>query len=108
VKGGLTLRTEGAVFSRQFAWIEVLIQEDAIEDLDPARLPANWNADEIGPGSQQLGDQWLRSGKSAALAAPSGVTPGELNYLLNPAHPRFGEIRFGVAHRFRPDPRLVD
>jgi len=95
------------VFSRHFAWLEVLIPENSIEVLDPAMLPAGWDAGAIGPGSQQLGDRWLRSATSAALAVPSVVTPGELNYLLNPAHPRFAEIRRGPARRFRLDQRLL-
>jgi RES domain-containing protein len=41
------------------------------------------------------------------LAVPSVVTPQELNYLLNPAHPGFREIRVGDAQPFRPDPRLA-
>jgi RES domain-containing protein len=95
------------VFSRHFGWLEVLIPDDCIEVLAPAQLPAGWDAEEIAVGSQQLGDRWLGAATSAALAVPSVVTPGELNYLLNPAHPRFAEIRRGTAHRFRPDPRLL-
>jgi RES domain-containing protein len=42
--------------------------------------------------------------RSAVLSV---VTPGEWNYLLNPAHPQFSDIRVGPARPFQPDPRLA-
>lgn len=42
------------------------------------------------------------------LAVPSVIIPGELNYLLNPAHPEFAEIRMGAPEPFAFDPRLVE
>lgn len=94
-------------FKRLFSWVPVEIPEDLVERLDPSRLPANWNTDETNPTSQSVGDSWLRSNRTAVLAVPSVVTPGEWNYLLNPAHPGFPEINIGVASSFQPDPRLV-
>ncbi len=41
------------------------------------------------------------------LALPSVIIPGELNYLLNPAHPAFKRIAVGKPERFTFDPRLL-
>ena len=94
-------------FSRLFSWVHMEIPEDSVERLDPAKLPDGWHADETNSASQFVGDAWLRSMRTAVLGVPSVVTPGEWNYLLNPAHPRFSEIRTGEAKRFQPDPRLI-
>ncbi|MEY3896997.1 MAG: hypothetical protein RLZZ214_2518 [Verrucomicrobiota bacterium] len=94
-------------FKRLFSWVPVEIQEDAVEHLDPSQLPAGWSADETNSSSQAVGDTWLRLLRSAVLAVPSVVTPGEWNYLLNPAHPRFPEIKVDGGAPFQPDSRLV-
>ena len=98
---------EPEAFIRLFSWLSVEIPEDAVERVNPVTLATGWHDDETNSSSRSVGDAWLRSFRSAVLAVPSVVTPGEWNYLLNPVHPRFAEIRVGAAKPFRPDPRLV-
>jgi RES domain-containing protein len=90
-----------------FSWLPLEVPDELVEWIDPATLPSEWLNDEPGPASRSAGDGWLRSRRSAALAVPSVVTPGEWNYLLNPAHPDFPKIQPGPAKAFRPDPRLI-
>lgn len=97
---------DSAVFARWFSWMPVAIPEIHLEYLDLSTLAARWNDDELNISSRSVGDTWIRSSRSAALAVPSVVTPGEWNYLLNPAHPGFREIQIGEARKFQPDPRL--
>ena len=97
---------DAEAFSRLFSWIPIGIPEDAVEILDASRLPPVWLDDETNHCTRAIGDEWMRSQRSLALAVPSVVTPGELNYLLNPLHPRFPELETGAASPFRPDPRL--
>mgnify|MGYP000320024637 CR=1 FL=1 len=96
-----------AVFDRVFSWVPVAIPPDTVARLDPLALARGWHQHETNASSRNMGDMWLRSRRSAAYAVPSAVTPGEWNYLLNPAHPRFNEIEIGEARRFEPDSRLV-
>ena len=90
-----------------FSWFPLEIPDDLVEWLDPGTLPPEWLNDEPGPASRTAGDGWLKSRRSAALAVPSVVTPGEWNILLNPAHPDFPKLLPGPAKPFRPDPRLI-
>lgn len=94
-------------FARLFSWVPLEIPENAIERFDETRLPKGWCADETNAATRAIGDAWIRSLRTVTLAVPSVVTPGEWNYLLNPMHPRFSEIRIENAKPFRPDPRLV-
>jgi RES domain-containing protein len=57
--------------------------------------------------TQQIGDEWLASGRALALAVPSAIVPEESNYLLSPAHPAFGHLKFGRSVPFMLDPRLA-
>ena len=43
------------------------------ETLDPAALPAGWNAVPAPAALQALGTSWLTSARSAALVVPSAV-----------------------------------
>ena len=56
--------------------------------------------------SQDLGDWWIRSGRSTVLEVPSTIVQREHNYLLNPAHPEFAEIITEPPALFHFDPRL--
>jgi len=61
---------------------------------------------EIGE-SQRFGSDWVRSGRSAVLQVPSkAVNLMESNFLINPAHRDFGNIRAGQSREFAFDPRF--
>jgi RES domain-containing protein len=95
------------VFGNLFSWVSLEIPPETIQTLEPETLPNGWNADESSQLSRAIGDAWLRSQRSAVLAVPAVVTPGEWNYLLNPVHPDFPKILIGSPQPFRPDPRLL-
>ncbi len=71
------------------------------------RLPSDWKVQPPGLGSMSIGDEWVRRGRTAILAVPSVLVPGELNYLLNPGHPDFKKISIGRPQPFSLDSRLV-
>ena len=81
--------------------------DDALVDrLAATQLPRDWRTAHGLLGTQQIGDAWLASVHALALAVPSSIVPEESNYLLNPAHPAFGRLKFGRAMPFFLDPRL--
>jgi RES domain-containing protein len=86
--------------------IPIRFPEALLQMIPPRSLRAGWDAEPPSLASQQLGDEWLRSDRSAVLAVPSILT-GETNYVLNPVHPRFKKIRIGKPLPFTFDPRLL-
>jgi RES domain-containing protein len=77
-----------------------------MEVVDLRKLPKGWNAQPPGPVSKQIGDDWIKSGRSAVLALPSVLVPLERTFLLNPKHPDFGKIKITDAGEFVLDRRL--
>ncbi len=78
-----------------------------MEALAPKKLPPNWRASPPEPATMQMGDRWVGEKRSAVLALPSAILPGERNFLINPAHPDFGKLRRQKAVSFAFDHRLV-
>lgn len=71
------------------------------------RLPADWRQVPAPISTQELGAEWLNRGRSAVLRVPSVIIPTEHNFVLNPAHPDYTQIRIGPAEPFSIDPRLL-
>jgi RES domain-containing protein len=69
-------------------------------------LPKNWRQEPSPPWLQQWGDDWVNSGASVILAVPSVVIPKELNYLINPKHPDFAQLKIEKPTAFAFDQRL--
>jgi len=73
---------------------------------DYSVLQSSWLGASIHPATQQLGDAWLKDRTTLALAVPSAIIPEEMNYLLNPGHPDFGQLKILPPQAFSFDPRL--
>ncbi len=118
----------GAVYasaSKSLAVLEVLVHLDVgrtlprlvaftfevdatlVDRVSDSQLPRHWRTSRGLLATQQIGDAWLVSGRTLALAVPSAIVPEELNYLLNPAHPVFARLEFGRSIPFLLDPRLM-
>ena len=70
------------------------------------KLPKGWDAQPPGPISRNIGDEWIRSDRSAVLAVPSVIVPRERTFLLNPKHRDFAKIRIKDEGSFALDRRL--
>jgi len=77
-----------------------------VTTVDPHALPEDWRRSPPPEGTRRIGDRWLTEGASVVLRVPSALVPQESNYLLNPRHPDFTDVRVVEAAPFDPDPRL--
>ncbi len=78
----------------------------ARERIDLHRLPRNWREPAAPPELAQLGDEFVRMGKSCVLIVPSVLAPEEANYLINPLHTDFRKIEILGIEPLRYDARL--
>jgi RES domain-containing protein len=81
--------------------------EAQMEVLSAKKLPLDWRVSPPGSATMRQGDQWVAEARSAVLAVPSAIVPAERNFLLNPAHPTFGQLRLHKPMSFAFDHRLV-
>jgi RES domain-containing protein len=92
---------------KHFVLFEVTMPSSVVEVLDVAKLPHRWKENPIPDEVQSVGDDWVRSRRSAVLRVPSTLVPAECNFLLNPAHPEFRKLHMGKAVPFAFDARLA-
>ncbi len=96
-----------AAISTPFYVYPVSFDAALLEKLPSSSLSAGWNSEPPTAASQSLGDAWVLAARSAILAVPSVIVPEEHNYLLNPNHPRFPEIKIALPVACSIDPRLL-
>jgi RES domain-containing protein len=86
-----------------------------LPEVEPARtqgpgdLPPGWWTDEPAPGAaspREIGDEWIRGRSSLTMKVPSVPIRAEWNVLVNPLHPRMGELRIEAPQPFIFDARM--
>ncbi len=90
-----------------FVLIPCHFDERLVTAVDRSRLPAYWRRDPPPPELAGVGDAWVKEARSAVLAVPSAIIDEETNFLLNPVHPDFSQIRIGDPQEFEFDQRLI-
>ncbi len=102
----ILVHTQPVMIREKFRAFRVTWDASLMTSLDPKKLPKGWNAQPPGPISKSIGDEWVRSERSAVLALPSIVVPFEQTFLLNPKHRDFAKIKIKDSGSFALDPRL--
>jgi RES domain-containing protein len=90
----------------KFRAFRLSFDDRLISAIEQKKLPKGWNAQPPEAVSQSIGDDWIKSGRSAVLAVPSVLIPLERTLLLNPTHKDFERIKISEAGELRLDPRL--
>ncbi len=90
-----------------YSLISASFDDAFVERLDHSVLPDGWRAYPAPSELQRIGDEWVRSQRSAVLEVPSVIVERESNYLLNPAHPDFSSVVIGEPEPFTFDVRLL-
>jgi RES domain-containing protein len=95
--------------ARRYWVYRIVVPDDAVERLLPAKAPRGWNAARPRPATARVGAKWAASLRSLALLVPSVHVPGgeEMNLLLNPRHSRFADLKIEGALPYAFDPRLL-
>ncbi len=78
----------------------------AISRIKVSDLPDDWTRDPPPDVLVSMGTRWAVDRRTAVLAVPSAIVPKESNYLMNPVHPAFKQIRVGKPEPFSFDRRM--
>jgi len=96
-----------SLLPKDYFMLEILIPDNLkVKKLNLKNLPKNWNAIPHIPETQLVGDAFVNENKFAVLRVPSVVVKGDFNYVLNPKHPDFSEIKIIDDAPFPFDPRF--
>jgi RES domain-containing protein len=71
-----------------------------------ADLPSDWQANPAPESTIDLGSRWLTEGLSPVLVVPSTLIAQEYNYLFNPLHEQFRQVKLQDISPFQYDKRL--
>ena len=85
----------------------VTLDEDDVTWLQPANLPDDWMVYPHPESTQAIGDAWVNTGNTFALAVPSVLAPQEHNIVLNCGHPGFARLQIEGPEEFPFNPRLT-
>ena len=100
------VHTQDSAALRGYSAIAIEFDPRLAIDVSPDSLPDSWREWPAPPALQAIGDDWIRSRRSAILRVPSVIVPVECNLLLNPEHPDFSRIHIKTPAPFELDARL--
>lgn len=87
--------------------IEIWFPDTAnILEIDPASLPPDWKTFPYPHCTQAIGDKFITGRKFLAMKAPSAVVQGDFNYLINPSHLSFSQVKITGTEIFEFNERL--
>jgi len=78
-----------------------------IKHIPESELPHDWHRFPPTRETSKYGDQFILNEKFPVLKVPSAITPGDFNYLINPVHSGFSNIKTLSATPFPFSPRLL-
>ena len=90
-----------------FELLSCAFDDALVSSVESSELPTNWRQSPAPARLQEIGDEWLRTARSAVLQVPSSIIEHESNYLLNPLHPDFTRVKRSAPQPFVIDHRLI-
>lgn len=96
--------TEGLSRRLPYHLITIKIPNENHQTLDLTDLPPKWKDNLV--KTRELGTKWLNSDHSLVLKVPSVINEDNNNYLLNPEHPEFENVRIVSTKEISFDKRL--
>ena len=88
--------------------VAVDLPDDPALGLDVARedLPEGWDSLDDGGSAAAFGTAFLKRRDYLYMRVPSVIVGEGVNFVINPAHHAYEQVKLGVARTFRFDPRM--
>lgn len=96
-----------ATLPSDYVMIEINMPDDIlIQELKLKDLPDHWNSHPPNVKTQRIGDEFIDAIDFCLLKVPSAVVQGDSNFLINPHHKQFKEIKIVDVTDFPFDKRI--
>lgn len=92
------------ILPKDYQLIHIEIPDEDL--LEMKRLPKDWQSFPHGNSTQMIGDKFLKEHKHLVFKVPSAAVQGEFNFLINPRHKNFNQIKIVKLEDFNFDERL--
>ena len=90
----------------EYAYAKLFCPDDSVLEIALKALPPHWQLQADDARVKQIGDDFVKEQKFLCMKVPSAIVPSEFNYVLNPGHSRFSEIKMLEIKDFVFDNRL--
>ena len=92
------------ILPKDYQLIHIEIPDEDL--LEMKRLPKDWQSFPHSNSTQMIGDKFLKEQKFLVFKVPSAAVQGEFNFLINPRHKNFNQIKIVKIEDFNFDERL--
>lgn len=87
--------------------LSIDIPDNEVSEIPLSDLPPNWKDYPAPAILAEMGDEWVRDGKTLAIKVPSCIIYSSYNLVVNCQHPKFSELKVITCEPFYLDPRWV-
>lgn len=101
------VHTTNAFLPLNYQLITLYIPDDSILTIPNKSLLEDWNSIEPSDSTAMVSSDWLNANEYLTLRVPSVVVEGEYNYLINPAHSDFMQVKVLQNDAFNFNNRLI-
>ena len=86
--------------------LTIEIPDDSITIIEISHLPKNWKTYPAPTILSDIGEEWIKEGKTIALRVPSCIIHSSYIYILNCRHSDYSNVRLIERRNFEFDSRL--
>lgn len=95
------------IVPKDYYLVQIEVPEEAsVKVLEEAELPEDWKSFPHANSTQEIGDNFVMETEHLVLKVPSATVQGNYNYLINPRHASFREVKVLETNLFEFDKRL--
>jgi len=104
----IAVHTPLGVTPQDYYLITIALPNVGMKEIRAEDLEKNWRTFPHQPYTKTYGDDFVRRNEHLILKVPSAVIQGEYNYLINPKHPHFQQVKIVRSEPFVFDKRLFE
>ena len=82
------------------------VPDSSIQVISENNLPNDWMQFPFPGSTQKTGTEWLLKNQNLVLKVPSVVIEDDFNFLINPSHPEFKNVKIIDSKIFKFDTRF--
>jgi RES domain-containing protein len=100
-------RINNTVVEAPYCMIVLEVPNDSIKEFKSTELTNTWDNFPAEEQTRLAGDKFVNEQKALLLKVPSIIVPEEHNYIINPAHNRFTDIKVVSKRNISFDKRFI-